>query len=54
MIYLVVVKLLAEYEKDSIHFYLAVRSIVIKLTRGDVPDTVQMNSKSFSDDNRGS
>ena len=32
-------------EKDYIHFYLAVRSIVIKLTRGDAPDTAQMNSK---------
>ena len=32
-------------EKDHIHFYLAVRSIVIKLTRGDAPDTAQMNAK---------
>jgi type I restriction enzyme R subunit len=32
-------------EKDHIHFYLAIRSIVIKLTRGDAPDTAQMNSK---------
>jgi len=32
-------------EKDYIHFYLAVRSIVIKLTRGDAPDTAQMNAK---------
>jgi len=32
-------------EKDHIHFYLAVRSIVVKLTRGDAPDTAQMNSK---------
>ena len=32
-------------EKDYIHFYLAIRTIVIKLTRGDAPDTAQMNSK---------
>jgi type I restriction enzyme R subunit len=32
-------------EKDYIHFYLAVRSIVIKLTKGDAPDTAQMNAK---------
>jgi len=32
-------------EKDFIHFYLAVRSIVVKLTRGDAPDTAQMNAK---------
>jgi type I restriction enzyme R subunit len=34
-----------QIEKDYIHFYLAIRSIVIKLTRGDAPDTAQMNSK---------
>ncbi len=32
-------------EKDYIHFYLAIRSIVIKLTRGDAPDSAQMNAK---------
>jgi type I restriction enzyme, R subunit len=32
-------------EKDHIHFYLAVRSIVVKLTKGDAPDTAQMNAK---------
>lgn len=32
-------------EKDYIHFYLAVRSIVIKLTRGVAPDTASMNAK---------
>lgn len=32
-------------QKDHIHFYLAIRSIVIKLTRGDAPDTAQMNNK---------
>ena len=34
-----------EIEKDYIHFYLAVRSIVVKLTRGESPDTAQMNAK---------
>jgi len=32
-------------EKDHIHFYLAVRTIIIKLTKGDAPDTAQMNKK---------
>ena len=32
-------------EKDHIHFYLAVRSIVYKLTKGNAPDTAQMNAK---------
>ena len=35
----------SQKEKDFIHFYLAVRTIVIKLTKGDAPDTVQMNIK---------
>lgn len=35
----------SQNEKDYIHFYLAIRSIIIKLTRGDAPDTAQMNSK---------
>jgi len=30
-------------ERDSIHFYFAVKSIVHKLTKGDAPDTAQMN-----------
>jgi len=34
-----------QQERDRIHFYLAVRSIVFKLTRGDAPDTAQMNAK---------
>jgi len=38
-------EMLSEAEKDRIHFYFAVRSIVFKLTRGDAPDTAQMNSK---------
>ncbi len=32
-------------EKDKIHFYLAVRSIVFKLTKGESPDTAQMNAR---------
>lgn len=32
-------------ERDQIHFYLAVRSIVFKLTKGSAPDTEQMNRK---------
>jgi type I restriction enzyme R subunit len=31
-------------ERDHIHFYLAIRSIVFKLTRGNAPDTAQMNA----------
>ncbi len=34
-----------ESEKDYIHFYLAIRSIVVKLTKGQAPDTIQMNTK---------
>ena len=32
-------------ERDHTHFYLAVRTIVFKLTKGDAPDTAQMNAK---------
>lgn len=32
-------------ERDYIHFYLAVRSIVFKLTKGNAPDTAQMNAR---------
>jgi type I restriction enzyme R subunit len=32
-------------ERDQIHFYLAIRSIVFKLTKGNAPDTAQMNAK---------
>jgi len=35
---------LTETEKDHIHFYLAIRSIVYKLTKGEAPDTAQMNT----------
>jgi len=36
---------LTQKERDYTHFYLAVRSIVFKLTRGEAPDTAQMNAR---------
>lgn len=36
---------LTQTERDYTHFYLAVRSIVFKLTKGNAPDTAQMNVK---------
>jgi type I restriction enzyme R subunit len=36
---------LKQLERDYTHFYLAVRSIVFKLTKGNAPDTAQMNAK---------
>jgi type I restriction enzyme R subunit len=36
---------LTQQERDCTHFYLAVRSIVLKLTKGYAPDTAQMNAK---------
>ena len=36
---------LTQSERDYTHFYLAVRSIVFKLTKGDAPDTFQMNAR---------
>jgi len=36
---------LFQNERDYIHFYLAVASIIHKLTKGDAPDTAQMNEK---------
>ena len=36
---------LTQSERDYTHFYLAVRSIVFKLTKGNAPDTEQMNAK---------
>lgn len=38
-------ELLTQTERDHVHFYLAVRSIVAKLTKGDAPDTAQMNAR---------
>ncbi|MGP4988121.1 type I restriction endonuclease subunit R [Pseudoalteromonas nigrifaciens] len=34
-----------ESERNHIHFYLAIRSIIYKLTKGEAPDTAQMNAK---------
>ncbi|MDN3607267.1 type I restriction enzyme endonuclease domain-containing protein [Kaistella yonginensis] len=34
-----------EREIDEIHFYFAIKSIVVKLTKGEAPDTAQMNEK---------
>jgi type I restriction enzyme R subunit len=34
-----------QLERDQVHYYLAIRSIVFKLTKGDAPDTAQMNAK---------
>ncbi len=36
---------LTQTNRDYTHFYLAVRSIVFKLTKGNAPDTAQMNAK---------
>lgn len=36
---------LTQIERDHAHFYLAVRSIVFKLTKGNAPDTAQMNAR---------
>ena len=36
---------ISEEEKELIHFYIAVRSILFKLTRGDAPDISQMNNR---------
>lgn len=36
---------LTQEERDYTHFYLAVRTIVFKLTKGNAPDTAQMNAK---------
>lgn len=36
---------LTQIERDFTHFYLAIRSIVFKLTKGNAPDTAQMNAR---------
>ncbi|WP_026959311.1 type I restriction endonuclease subunit R [Aliagarivorans taiwanensis] len=36
---------LSQGERDWVHFYLAVRAIVLKLTKGEAPDAAQMNAK---------
>ncbi|MDX1490337.1 MAG: HsdR family type I site-specific deoxyribonuclease [Pseudohongiellaceae bacterium] len=36
---------LTQGERDRVHFYLAIRAILFKLTKGDAPDVPQMNAK---------
>jgi type I restriction enzyme R subunit len=36
---------ISDGEREYIHFYIAVRSIVFKLTKGDAPDIAQMNQR---------
>ena len=36
---------LNQQERDQTHFYMAVRTIVFKLTKGDAPDSAQMNAR---------
>lgn len=36
---------ITEEERDYIHFYFAVKAIILKLTAGDAPDTSQMNER---------
>ncbi|MFQ6600638.1 type I restriction endonuclease subunit R [Flavobacterium sp. C3NV] len=34
-----------DVERDLIHFYLAIRSIIFKLTKGEAPDAARMNNR---------
>lgn len=36
---------LTKADRDYTHFYLAIRSIIFKLTKGNAPDTAQMNAR---------
>ncbi len=36
---------ISEEERDHIHFYFAIKAIIHKLTKGDAPDTAQMNDR---------
>jgi type I restriction enzyme, R subunit len=36
---------LSQHERDQVHFYMAVRTIVFKLTKGTAPDAAQMNAR---------
>ena len=36
---------ITQTERDRIHFYFAIKSIIHKLTKGDAPDSAQMNEK---------
>ena len=35
---------LKQIERDYVHFYIAIRSIIFKLSKGDAPDTAKMNA----------
>lgn len=37
-------ELISDQERDTLYFYFAVRSVVFKLTKGEAPDTEQMNA----------
>lgn len=36
---------ISQIERDYVHYYLAIRSIIHKLSKGEAPDTAQMNEK---------
>ena len=36
---------LMQHERDYVHFYIAIRSIIFKLTKGNAPDVTQMNAR---------
>jgi type I restriction enzyme R subunit len=36
---------ITQFQREHTHFYIAVRSIVFKLTKGNAPDTAQMNAR---------
>jgi len=36
---------ISEEERDYIHFYFAIKAIIHKLTKGDAPDSAQMNER---------
>ena len=36
---------LTDDDRDYIHFYCAVRSVLFKMTKGDAPDIAQMNAR---------
>jgi type I restriction enzyme R subunit len=35
---------LTQHERDYVHFYIAIRSIIFKLSKGEAPDTAKMNA----------
>lgn len=36
---------ISQQEKDYIYFYMAIRSVIYKITKGDAPDATQMNNR---------